>query len=337
MCMKSKMKSKPTLTGIARELNVSIAAVSNAMSGKGRMSQKLRDKIVRHASKLAFRPNVNANRLRGGKSNQILFGALVEENSLFDVNHAFLIHYLINYLMKYDYDLVVHPLYRTVESRQHFLEKVLNKTVDGVILQMDATLEPELVSQLARMKTPTVIFDSSSDATLIKKVSMVTTLFVDAFKDAFVELGIGDDTPVYYMDSIWAKYDSVYRDFLIACGKRFNNLYDASNYNVTLKSIEALASESRRPFGLMIRQNFSFNWCLRALERYQLKPGRDFHLMLCDFEKREPVYENMPMALIVDSYEDISKKIIELLLKQLSDAESAPVSYVYPAKFLNFK
>jgi len=330
------MRSRPSLTAIARELNVSIAAVSNALSGKGRMSQELRDKIIRHTEKLAYRPNVNATRLRDGRSNQVLFGALVEENSLFDVNHAFLIHYLVNYLMKYGYDLVVHPLYRTAESRQYFLDKILSRAVDGVILQMDATLEPELISQLARLKTPAVIFDSSSDATAITEVSMVTLSFVDAFKEAFAAFNFSDDTPVYYFDNNWAEYDAVYRDFLVACGERPNHLYDASTYNATLKSIEELAANSKRPFGLMVRQNHSLSWCLRALDRYQLKPGRDLHLMLCNFGKQYLFYEGVPMILIMDSYDDIAQKISEILMKQLSDAGESPVSCIYSATTVNF-
>jgi DNA-binding LacI/PurR family transcriptional regulator len=331
------MKSRPSLTAIGRELNVSVAAVSNALSGKGRMSQELRDKIINYSTKLAYRPNVNANRLRDGKSNQILFGALVEPDSLFDVNHAFLIHYLVNYLMKHGYDLVVHPLYRTAESRQHFLDKILSRAADGVILQMDATLEPELVSQLSRMKTPAVIFDSSSDAVSTTEVSLVTSSFVNAFKEAFTALSFADDTPVYYFDNNWSKYDSTYRDFLLACGKRTNQLYDASSYTATLKSVEKLVAEPVRPFGLMVRQDYSFSWCLRALDRFQLKPGRDLHLMLCNFGKQDLFYEGVPMALIMDSYDDIAQKITEMLIKQLSDSGNAPVSYIYPAKLLIFK
>jgi hypothetical protein len=39
---RAKMKSRPSLTAIGKEMNVSVAAVSNALSGKGRMSQELR-------------------------------------------------------------------------------------------------------------------------------------------------------------------------------------------------------------------------------------------------------------------------------------------------------
>lgn len=326
------MKFRPSLTAIARELNVSVAAVSNALSGKGRLSRDLRDKIIDYSTKLAYRPNVNANRLRDGKSNQILFGALVEENSLFDVNHAFLIHYLINNLMKHNYDLVVHPLYRTDESRRHFIDKILSRAADGVILQMDATLEPELVAQLAKLKIPAVIFDSSSDATAVTNVSVVTTSFTEAFTEAFKTLQFAAATPVYYLDNKWSTHDATYRDFMIACDKRPNHLYDGSSYNAALKSIEQIATESIKPFGLMIRQQHSLNWCLRALDRFQLKPGRDLHLMLCSFGKQDSFYDGIPIALIMDAYDDIAKKLTEILLCQLSGENNSPISYIYPAK-----
>jgi LacI family transcriptional regulator len=330
------MKSRPSLTAIGKEMNVSVAAVSNALSGKGRMSQELRDKIINYANKLGYRPNVNANRLRDGKSNQILFGALVEENSLFDVNHAFLIHYLINNLMKHGYDLVVHPLYRTAASRQHFLDKILSRAVDGVILQMDASLEPDLVSKLAALKTPAVIFDSSSDAAATTDVSIITTSFVKAFSEACTALNFSAATPIYYFDNAWSKYDATYRDFLIACTERPHQLYDASSYPAVLKSVETIAANSIRPFGLVIRQSNSLNWCLRAIDHIKLKPGRDVQMMLCSSGKYQSFYDDVPIALIMDSYEDIAKKLTELLLCQLSGVNNSPISYIYPAKLQIF-
>lgn len=48
------MSKKVTIRDIARELNVSIATVSRALSGKGRVNSELREKIVRRARELGY-------------------------------------------------------------------------------------------------------------------------------------------------------------------------------------------------------------------------------------------------------------------------------------------
>jgi len=60
---------------VAEEAGVSVAAVSLALSGKGRVSQKRAEEIRKIADRLGFIPNHNASRLRSGDS--ILIGLMV--------------------------------------------------------------------------------------------------------------------------------------------------------------------------------------------------------------------------------------------------------------------
>lgn len=62
-----------TLRDLAKRTGVSTAAVSNALSGKGRMSQETRERIQELARELGYRPNAQAASLRTGLSKNIGF------------------------------------------------------------------------------------------------------------------------------------------------------------------------------------------------------------------------------------------------------------------------
>ena len=55
---------RTTIRDVAERANVSIATVSNALNGTGRMMDETRERIRLLAEELAFRPNALANRLQ---------------------------------------------------------------------------------------------------------------------------------------------------------------------------------------------------------------------------------------------------------------------------------
>ncbi|KQV66022.1 LacI family DNA-binding transcriptional regulator [Rhizobium sp. Root1220] len=58
----------PNLSRIATSLGVSVATVSNALSGKGRVSEQLAEKIKAHATDLGYIPSQAGRALRTGRS-----------------------------------------------------------------------------------------------------------------------------------------------------------------------------------------------------------------------------------------------------------------------------
>jgi transcriptional regulator with XRE-family HTH domain len=61
-------RSGPKLTRIATTLGVSAATVSNALSGKGRVSAELAEKIRSVAAEIGYVPSQAGRALRTGKS-----------------------------------------------------------------------------------------------------------------------------------------------------------------------------------------------------------------------------------------------------------------------------
>ncbi|MBF9231931.1 LacI family DNA-binding transcriptional regulator [Microvirga alba] len=64
----STLRSRPNLSDIAAALGVSVATVSNAMSGKGRVSTELIEKIRKTAAEIGYIPSFPGKALRTGRS-----------------------------------------------------------------------------------------------------------------------------------------------------------------------------------------------------------------------------------------------------------------------------
>ena len=62
---------QPKLRDIAKDLGVSTATVSNALSGNGRVSAQLRDRIRAKATAMAYSPSLQGRALRTGRSGVI--------------------------------------------------------------------------------------------------------------------------------------------------------------------------------------------------------------------------------------------------------------------------
>ena len=63
-----QMKKTATIRDVAREANVSIAAVSYALNGGGTIGEEVRARVREVASQLGYRPNRSAQAVRTGKS-----------------------------------------------------------------------------------------------------------------------------------------------------------------------------------------------------------------------------------------------------------------------------
>ncbi len=69
---------------VAAAAGVSITTVSHALSGKGRLPEKTRERVREVAEQLEYRPNVNARKLGGGGSGLLALAVSQVEDLAFD-------------------------------------------------------------------------------------------------------------------------------------------------------------------------------------------------------------------------------------------------------------
>ena len=67
------MKKKVTIKDVAKEADVAISTVSNALNGSKLVTEETRKRIQEIADRMGYVPNVNGRLLKSGKSKRLCF------------------------------------------------------------------------------------------------------------------------------------------------------------------------------------------------------------------------------------------------------------------------
>ncbi len=125
-------KQNFTIDDIARELGVSKTTVSRAISGKGRIGEQTRERILEYIQKINYRPSAAAKGLAESKSYNL---ALVFPRSLFKMDSPFVrrsMTAICEEAYLHDYNILL--CLSTDAYNEPLLRALDNRKVDGVIL-----------------------------------------------------------------------------------------------------------------------------------------------------------------------------------------------------------
>lgn len=156
---------KITISDIAKELDLSATTISRAISGKGRLSDETRNRVLSYIQENEYRPNVIAKGLAHSKTYNI--GVLLpsDTNSAETPFFQKALMGICEVAASHDYDVVVTTMN---EQDISLLERIVNNhKVDGVILTR--TLVNDLpVEFLKKSQLPFVVIGSSTDSEVIQ-------------------------------------------------------------------------------------------------------------------------------------------------------------------------
>jgi LacI family transcriptional regulator len=167
--MKRSSKAPVTILDMARHLNLSASAVSQALRHKVTSTTKVSESTAKAVRELAqkwnYRPNSSARRMKGESLRQA--GFIVEyrlaNRRIPWVNLPALLG-VSDYLIEHKWHLNIIQDDRTHTSNQvlpHYLEE---NTLDGIILTSEsANRDKELVKLLSKYNIPTVILNGFED------------------------------------------------------------------------------------------------------------------------------------------------------------------------------
>jgi len=158
-----KPRNKLTLDDIAKELGLSKASVSRVISGKGRISDQTRARVMEHIKKRGYQPNLIARSLAQQKTMNIAV-VLPADGSI--VEMPFFQNLLIgicNIASKSNYDVIV--LTQEENDISQIDRVVRHKKVDGVILtrSMARNIDAEYLEE---NEVPFVMIGSATDKTI---------------------------------------------------------------------------------------------------------------------------------------------------------------------------
>ncbi|MCD7954831.1 MAG: LacI family transcriptional regulator [Lachnospiraceae bacterium] len=147
-------KRKYTIDDVARELGISKTTVSRAISGKGRVSQETREKVLSCIEKNDYRPNVIAKALSERRTYNI---GLLLPNDYAEIDFPFFKECMSGICEKatqHNYDILL--LLVDGKDLTQLRRMISNRKVDGVIVTRALT-NPTLRSYLSEEKVPFVV------------------------------------------------------------------------------------------------------------------------------------------------------------------------------------
>ncbi|MDC0232491.1 LacI family DNA-binding transcriptional regulator [Pelagibacteraceae bacterium] len=146
--------SNITLKTLAKSTGYSVTTVSRALKNAPEINNNTKEKVIKIASLLNYQPNLDAYRLKMGKTFQICF--FLNQHKQEDVsNYAkHIISGICNYLKNTEYELIVKPIFR-YDDIEAVKEVVERKLADGIILT-HTSLNDERVKYLSEKNFPFV-------------------------------------------------------------------------------------------------------------------------------------------------------------------------------------
>lgn len=229
--MKNKIsygEKKITINDVARELNVSTTTVSRVISGKGRIGENTRKRVLEYIEEHNYMPNIIAKSLAQSKTNNITV-VIPGDYSL--VDFPFFQKCLLGICKiaaTLDYDVLISSV---TDNDMSQLERIIaNHKVDGVILTR-TMVEDKVCNFLKEKEVPFVAIGSSADQEIIqvdndhqagckeltsiilmkgmRRIALiggnvahvVTNSRYQGYLSAFEELGVPIDKNIIYMNA----------------------------------------------------------------------------------------------------------------------------------------
>lgn len=161
--IREKPRNKLTLNDIANDLGLSKASVSRAISGKGRISDKTRERVLEHINKRGYQPNLIARSLAQQKTMNIAVVLPADRGIMEMPFFQDVLTGICDVASKSNYDVI---LLTQKENDISQIERVVNhKKVDGVILtrSMAKNIDAEY---LERNEVAFVMIGSSANKTI---------------------------------------------------------------------------------------------------------------------------------------------------------------------------
>lgn len=162
--MEIEEKKIYTIDDIARELGVSKTTVSRAISGKGRIGQATRNRVLEFIEQHDYRPNVMAKGLAQKKTYNL---ALLLPKDYAMTEFPFFkdcMQGICEVASQYDYNVIISMIDADDISQVERLEK--NKKVDGIILSR-AIEHSDVQEYLKKCREPVVVIGPAEDPNYI--------------------------------------------------------------------------------------------------------------------------------------------------------------------------
>ncbi|HVA91023.1 MAG TPA: LacI family DNA-binding transcriptional regulator [Chloroflexota bacterium] len=160
MAVGARAKTRATtIADVARIANVVPSTVSHALNGTAPISEEVRERILRIARELHYRPSAVARSLLSGRTMTV--GMLVAD--ILDPHCPDIVGGVEAALAGARHDLMLCSVAGSPDRMAAFLTSLASKCVDAVIVLTDG-LSPEMLASVAASPVPAVLVTSAADS-----------------------------------------------------------------------------------------------------------------------------------------------------------------------------
>jgi LacI family transcriptional regulator len=159
----------PTIQDVARLAGVSHSTVSRVLNQNATsipISEETRQKILSAVEELGYQPNMIARSLRTQRSQMIAV-------MIGDISNAFyhpIVRAVQDMADQHDYDVLISNSDHIYEHEQRFLETVLRRPVDGIIMAPHCLTSDELDKFIRRSRIPIVALGAQVEHPMVDVV-----------------------------------------------------------------------------------------------------------------------------------------------------------------------
>ncbi|MFD0694455.1 LacI family DNA-binding transcriptional regulator [Paenibacillus sp. GCM10027628] len=156
---------KATIYDVAKEAGVSIATVSNAINGKGKISQKRREEILKVMERLQYQPSLIASALMGKKT--FTLGLLIP-----DISNPFfaeIARAIEDQAHQNGYSVIMCSTDNKDERVERYITLLEQKSVDGIIIGTGIE-NMEILSLLQNKSIPIAMIAREASALAVDTV-----------------------------------------------------------------------------------------------------------------------------------------------------------------------
>ncbi|MCU1233383.1 MAG: transcriptional regulator, LacI family [Candidatus Solibacter sp.] len=147
-----------TIKDVARESGVNVSTVSRALNGEYGVHSDTRELVLAVAERLQYRPNRVARGLVTGRSHTLALVVSDIRNPFF----AEVARGAEDAAYASDYDLVLCNSDLDAEKQLRYVESLMEKRVDGILMNSVAELSKKQVEQLSNVGVPIVLLNRAA-------------------------------------------------------------------------------------------------------------------------------------------------------------------------------
>ncbi|NQX61629.1 LacI family DNA-binding transcriptional regulator [Paenibacillus qinlingensis] len=326
---------KATIYDVAREAGVSIAAVSQVMNGKGKISEERRTEILKVMEKLNYQPSVIASALTGKKTYTL--GLLVP-----DISNPFfaeIARAVEDQGHNLGYSLVICSTDNKDERVERYLNLLQQKSVDGMIIGTGMD-NKEMLTPLMERSIPVVMIAREMPDLAVHTV--VVDDFVGGTLSAkhLLELGHTRMAILAEHTKVTSSRERV-KGFVTTLAEAGIALPEARvrNCRYTVEdgkreAIELLEKPAaERPTALFCCNDMLAIGALQAAKQLKLRVPEDISVIGFDNTILASVTDP-PLTTIAQPIEPMGKQVVDLLILELKKKSQVKQRIVMPPELI---